>query len=947
MLYNICKTNKIKHLAVIFILLIFISCGNSSKKEKPKAESGVLNLSEWNFNSDGIVNLNGQWEFYWNELINPVTDTVINIKPELITVPKLWNKFIENNKPIGSYGYATYRLKILVPEKNTIYSLKVGRIETAYKIFINDKFINEVGKVGNLKEEMQSAWIPQEYSFYADTTEINIIIQVSNFNHRKGGIAKSIQIGNPQQISKTTRLLVGFEIFLLGAIIIMTLYYLGLFLMRREDKSTLFFFLASLSTGIYTTVNGEFIASRLIPDFNWVLLVKLNFITNYARIALFALFLGYLFYKEIAPKIVRGIAIWAGAMILFVIFTPSTLFSRTLIFLIIIAMFTVVYLTIGITRATIKKRSGAVYSLIGTIGVLLTTINDSLLDYGILDSIFLISFGLFILIFFQAVMLSKRSADSFRSSENMTDRLLKLDNIQKELLSISSFDLGNTLQILNKNFKTDRALLFLATDFSFNVYSEVEKDEIKIYENQKDINITWDDNILKESVIENTDLVKSHETDNSDYFKLKNIDTIISAPIFENNKLKAILYFELKTGNNFEKRTLEVLSFLKSQIANIIDNALIYLKLEDLNKNLELKVQKRTAELNRQKQEIEQKNVEMDEMIEELKVTTDIVESVNREREDKNTILENQKQEIMEKHEELLQQREEILTINEVLEKRQEEILNKNSELETQKDQITKKNQQITDSIEYARRIQLALLKSEKNIPFKDNLILYRPRDIVSGDFYWIKKFFNYVVIAAADCTGHGVPGAFMSMLGISFLNEVANRHFRKISKARLSASLILEDLRESVIKALSSKDERSQNKDGMDISLCIIDKDTNLMQFAAAYNPAYIIRENNIIELEADKMPIGLHVKETKPFFNREFQLLDNDRLYLFSDGYIDQFGGLNGRKFLKNNFKELLIKIHQLPMDEQYQILLDNHLKWKAGLKQTDDILVMGFQI
>jgi len=519
--------------------------------------------------------------------------------------------------------------------------------------------------------------------------------------------------------------------------------------------------------------------------------------------------------------------------------------------------------------------------------------------------------------------------------------------VQNELLSIPSNDLGSTLQILQNNFSSNRALLFVSVNNQLKVFSETLNDKIIVHEldvDEAENLISYDLEVINKCKNEDIDYISSEITK----YQIENkVDSVMSSPIFENHIIKAILYFEKNGKTTFDERTIEVIKLLKSQLANIIDNAFVYSKLEDLNKNLENKVEQRTAELNRQKLEIEQKNVELDEIVEELKVTTDVVESVNIEMKEKNEILEKQKIEILEKHEEMLQQREEILTINEVLEKRQEEILNKNTELEIQKYDILKKNQQITDSIEYARRIQMALLKSEKNIPFAENFILYKPRNIVSGDFYWIKKFFNYIVIVAADCTGHGVPCAFMSMLGISFLSEVANKHFRKISKIRLSASLILEDLRESVIKALSNKNEKLQSKDGMDISLCIIDKDNNLMQFAAAYNPAYVIRENKIIELEADKMPIGIYQKETKPFFNQEFQLLENDRLYLFSDGYVDQFGGPNGRKFLKNKFKDLLIEINQLPMNEQHEKLENTYIEWKKDQKQTDDILVMGFLI
>lgn len=223
---------------------------------------------------------------------------------------------------------------------------------------------------------------------------------------------------------------------------------------------------------------------------------------------------------------------------------------------------------------------------------------------------------------------------------------------------------------------------------------------------------------------------------------------------------------------------------------------------------------------------------------------------------------------------------------------------------------------------------------------FSDYFIFFRPRDIVSGDFYWIKQISDYTVYAVADCTGHRVPGAMLSMLGISFLSEI-------VSKARFDTpDEILNRLRKKIKSSLKQTKKGIESKDGMDIALCVIDYDSLQLQFAGAYNPIYIIRKGELTEIKATRNPIGAFLKE-KPFESNKFKLEKGDLLYTFSDGYSDQFGQNENQKFNKRNFKKLLLKIYDKPISEQKEIL-DNVLKkWKGKTDQTDDIIVMGVRI
>jgi len=267
----------------------------------------------------------------------------------------------------------------------------------------------------------------------------------------------------------------------------------------------------------------------------------------------------------------------------------------------------------------------------------------------------------------------------------------------------------------------------------------------------------------------------------------------------------------------------------------------------------------------------------------------------------------------------------------------------RNVELKKAFDELEKKNLDITQSIEYARRIQIALLPPDNYFKelINECFILYCPRDIVSGDFYWLDKKDNNIIIVAADCTGHGVPGAFMSMLGIAFLNEII------FIRNYTQANEILNVLRQEIISSLRQTPGFGNSQDGMDISICIIDNKKMTMQFAGAYNDLCLIRDNEIKVFESDKMSVSISQYVDIPFKNNNINILKNDIFYIYSDGYYSQFGGTKDKKLGKKNMLSLFLEIHKQPLDEQ-QAYLNTYLKnWQAEVEQIDDVLIIGFKI
>jgi tetratricopeptide (TPR) repeat protein/serine phosphatase RsbU (regulator of sigma subunit) len=260
-----------------------------------------------------------------------------------------------------------------------------------------------------------------------------------------------------------------------------------------------------------------------------------------------------------------------------------------------------------------------------------------------------------------------------------------------------------------------------------------------------------------------------------------------------------------------------------------------------------------------------------------------------------------------------------------------------------QKSIVEEKNKDILDSINYAKRIQDALLKEEQHasaFPL-NHFILFKPKDIVSGDFYWHIEKQGCLFLAAVDCTGHGVPGAFMSMLGISFLNEITAK------EELISPAEILERLREKIIKELSQKGEDGESKDGMDISLIRLNLATKELQWAGANNPLWIVNRfsKELTEIKPDKQPIGFY-HDQKPFTNHTLLLKKEESIYLFTDGYADQFGGEKEKKFKYSKLKELIISIQDKTIQEQKEELNASFESWKGNLSQVDDVCIIGLK-
>ncbi len=312
-----------------------------------------------------------------------------------------------------------------------------------------------------------------------------------------------------------------------------------------------------------------------------------------------------------------------------------------------------------------------------------------------------------------------------------------------------------------------------------------------------------------------------------------------------------------------------------------------------------------------------------------------------------NNLLAQQKVEISQKNEELKIQNQKIMS-------QRDEIMSQRDEIESQRSQLSEANSRITASIRYAQRIQTAAVPSDEmmNRIFGESLVYWKPLNIVSGDFFWATQAGKYKLITAADCTGHGVPGAFMSMLGVSTLNDIAAQ--KDISGMSVAASDILDELREKIIAALRQSAPQTGSQDGIDMAFCIIDSEKMELQFSGANRPLWIVRGVDLLEYKGDRMPVGYHIRKNAPFSNNVIPLQKGDVLYMFSDGITDQFGGTDDAKCKlgTKRLRDMLVQIAQKPFAEQKEYIENAMNKWRANSDgsmetQLDDQIIVGVRV
>jgi len=470
-------------------LIILVSCKSKDGKNPPVAIKGIMDFSNWDINIDGPAKLNGEWEFYWKEFITSADfkkKKVFN-DMQFFKFPDAWNDHRDiHNKKLPAFGYATFRLNIKNLKHNGIISFKFLDMGLSYIIYINGKKFTSVGKPGKSLKEMVPAYRPHTADFFTKENNLEIIIHLSNFHHRKGGPWDKIFIGTPRDIHILQNKSIALELFLLGSFIIIGLYHLSLFFLRKEEKAYLYFGIYTLLIGLFTITTGERFILFLFPEINWEFFFKLVYLSFYLSVPLFFLFIYSLFSKEVSLIILKFSIFIATVFSGIVLFTPARVYSPTMMVYQVISLLVIIYLIIVVIISAIRKRDGAKIFLFGILILFATMVNDILHDNDIINTSFFVPVGLFVFIFSQAFLLSKKFAMTFKKNE-IVSRELVISN--QEISAANEEFLAMNEELVNSQEEIERSerKVILAEAYLSNIFNSMHSILVGVDEN---INIT-------------------------------------------------------------------------------------------------------------------------------------------------------------------------------------------------------------------------------------------------------------------------------------------------------------------------------------------------------------------------------------------------------------------------------------------------------------------------
>jgi len=661
------------------LLFLFASNFVFSQSNLTKSE---FDFSEIDFRKDTAVELTGDWEFYWDTLLFP---GAISENFTLEHLPEFWK-----NYESGEYkatGCATFRTTVKLTSARPILAFQLGDIHNSYSLYINEKLVKSVGVVSTSKEGAIAKWVPQ-FVVLDDTSEVlEIILQVSNFQHRNGGVQHAIVLGNVDYLLSKKESVSLADLLLGGSCMVIGLFFFGMYFFYKKDKSTIYFGLFCFSFALRVLIVGSRSLLIIMPWLPWELAVRLEYLTLFFSVFFFLHFIYYSFKKQTSKLLVKVISYVYAVIIIATIILPASIFTYFVIPNNILLLALIVYALIIYVKAFRQKVFGAGWAIL-SYGVLIVAVGLALGEY----------------------------ANLFIPSPILV------------------------------------SMAFVAFIFTMS------------------------------------------------------------------------LIFAARFGKAFSD-------------------------------------------------------------VESLKI-----------------------------------------------------------DAEFQNEKISEQHDLIKDSIQYAKRIQRALLPSKKAIQEKlpNSMIYYNPQSVVSGDFYWFKhiKETNDVILVISDCTGHGVPGAFMSIVGISSLDKIVS------TNPNYKPSQILEKLNSEIrIKLNSDIDEQVQ--DGMDIIICRISLDSNNIEFSSALHKLIHLRNGESTLYNGCRHFIGNNFKKGFQFVEHKLQLEKGDQIFMFSDGVYDQKGGDKGKKLYFKRFEEILVQMSNVPISQQESYLSSKIETWKGGMEQLDDMLVFGWKI
>lgn len=437
----------------VCLLWLVLLAGCGSIKEKPKVKAGELDLSQYDFTKSGSVLLNGEWEFYWSKFYH-WQDFRGNVSypKQLVKVPQNWNNFKVQGTPVGGYGYATYRMKLKLAKAHMRLGIKMLTVGTSYELYINNELLCSNGKISTSKQGAVPSYNPMVVNFKNPAREVEVLWLISNYHHRKGGAWQEIRIGLEHQINQDREITALEDFFLMGSIFIMALYHIGLFWARRKNISALYFSGVCLMAAIRLTVTDEYFLHDFL-DIHWFSIIRLEYLSMNLGMPVTVWLLQTLYPNEYPKRLAQAQTIAFGMLGLIVLFLPPHIFTATAVFSQVGIIVSGFYAAFLLTKAALRKREGALLFIGGFLAFFASVVNDILYSTDIIETGNLFGVGLFVFIFSQALLLSRRFSKAFGKAEQLTKALNFSNQNLEEIVGVRTQDLKETNNKLNQSLE--------------------------------------------------------------------------------------------------------------------------------------------------------------------------------------------------------------------------------------------------------------------------------------------------------------------------------------------------------------------------------------------------------------------------------------------------------------------------------------------------------------
>ncbi|MCG8334333.1 MAG: ATP-binding protein [Proteobacteria bacterium] len=460
---------------IIFCLQLILAVNPARSVSIPVAQKGVLDVSRWDFKTAGPLSLDGQWEFYWNKLISPndFASGQLLQRTGYIDAPGYWDGYKVDGEELTGLGYATFHLKVTNLPPNELVAFDLPLMHTAYKLWANGELVATNGVVGTSRATSQPQFLPKTPVLKQIATEIDLVLQISNFHHNNGGIWQTLKIGLEEDISSIDQMRTGIELFILGAILIMALYHFALFALRRKEPSPMFFGLFCLDVAFRMSIHGGTFFSVIFPNASWEILVKLDYFTLYFGLTFYCAFIQSLFPSEFKRIALNIIVIISIGFVLFTIVTPATTYTAYLVYyqavMVLASLFTLIVLVLAVAQ----KRDGARVVLSGCALIIVSLVNDILYNHEVIHTAEIIGFGLFFMIFMQSYVLSAKFSKAFDMVEELS---IGLDRMVKERTAAIKDLLDNTGQGFF-SFARDHKVQQFTSKATYDFFGKAIEDE--------------------------------------------------------------------------------------------------------------------------------------------------------------------------------------------------------------------------------------------------------------------------------------------------------------------------------------------------------------------------------------------------------------------------------------------------------------------------------------